>query len=172
MKVFTIQTFYSIENFYCADIDDFLAQFCFCDAYEVTAEREATAEEQARYNEAVLLGVDAWEASAFALGHIGLYEAVVESSGFNIDPVVSKLFGAYGDLYEDDSAKKAIDFLDILMNAGCDDFEIFGAGVTLEELCEFLRKFYKPVNTSHCTFATLDELIQQFTESYSDYTTA
>lgn len=62
MKKFTIKTAYSTEIYYCDDIDDFLAEICFCDEYEIIAEEEAEIEKIELYNiifeKLICLGID------------------------------------------------------------------------------------------------------------------
>lgn len=78
-KVMTIKTAYSVERFLYeydekkrtplgdpADeyyqAEDFLAEWCYCDAYEVTAVRDATAEETAVMERLLDEGKDFWAA--------------------------------------------------------------------------------------------------------------
>jgi hypothetical protein len=51
MKKFTIETAYSKEIYYCNDIDNFLAEICFCDNYEVISEENPEQEKINLYNE-------------------------------------------------------------------------------------------------------------------------
>jgi hypothetical protein len=51
MKKFIIETAYSKETYYCDNIDNFLAETCFCDNYEVISESETELEKINLYNE-------------------------------------------------------------------------------------------------------------------------
>lgn len=53
MKKFTIKTAYSTEIYYCDDIDDFFANICFCDEYDVIMEEEAEIEKIELYNNTI-----------------------------------------------------------------------------------------------------------------------
>lgn len=53
MKKFTIKTEYSTEVYYCNDIDDFLAEICFCDEYEIITEEDAEIEKIELYNNTI-----------------------------------------------------------------------------------------------------------------------
>lgn len=79
MKIYTIKTYYSIEEYLCENIDRFLASVCFCDAYEVIKEEAATNETINKYNEAIKAGCMELYASNYALNYISLDEAIKES---------------------------------------------------------------------------------------------
>lgn len=53
MKKFTIETAYSKETYYCNDINKFLSDVCFCDAYEVISETNAEEEKICLYNKTI-----------------------------------------------------------------------------------------------------------------------
>ena len=53
IKKYTIETSFSNETYYCNDINSFLSDICFCDAYEVISEEEAEQEKINLYNETI-----------------------------------------------------------------------------------------------------------------------
>lgn len=87
IRVATIETAYSTENHCYIDngngVEDSLAEACFCDGYEITGDREATAEETEKFLYALSLADEnhailQYNASKYALGYCTIEELLTD----------------------------------------------------------------------------------------------
>lgn len=80
IKVFTIKTSYSEEEYICKNIDQFLSDICFCDEYETISTRKMTKEEKERYKAALDNNLHMLICSGYALGfYNSLNDAIKEN---------------------------------------------------------------------------------------------